>query len=139
MNEYKPNLKDVTIRALEDWHMMPTKKGLVEAMKSISGNSIKINAVLYLVPAAIEGDSFTLKKKYSLTEKLSKVVVLGLSSALLAGQFELYRSAIENGNSEYLLLPVITNVISGLYEKGKSVKAKLIEEKSLNISIEKTA
>ena len=119
--EYKPTIKEI-LREMFD--------GARDFWKGLLTTAIPIIELPYMLPTAIRHGN-RLEEPKNISYKTSYVggFILGITTGVFANiaQFPLYTELIARNHSEALLIPVATNVISGICE-WRRIARKKIEE-----------
>jgi len=143
MENYEPSIKDISKRICGDMYngikkaITPSRKGVIEAAEVVIGAPIAMNILPYVIPSLIAGIKNTENSNCSDTKE-SLVYNIGYGSAAIGGsvlfgsQAYLYAGAVINGSPEVLGIPIVTNLLSGIYEIGKKTRANLINENKQN-------
>ncbi len=109
MNNYKPTKKEVL---KEMWDGI--RKSFND-VKNISKESVigafTRNTFLYIIPSALKSDTYMFKDSFPVKIGGGMLGMIGI-----AGQMTVYNEVYKKGYPEALLIPVATNVASGIYE-----------------------
>jgi hypothetical protein len=114
MDEYKPKLTEIVLEM---------SKGAAKSISDFSTSFIAANLMPYIIPHVVLDES-ECHEKLSRSDKVGVIFGLVGCAAQAVGYYQLAK----HDNPEYLLIPVITNIGSLVYEKGKKARDKLIEE-----------
>ncbi|MDD5133517.1 MAG: hypothetical protein PHD81_04785 [Candidatus Nanoarchaeia archaeon] len=115
-------------------------KSLKVLSKNFLGAAAIVHVIPYIIPRAIIGRSNKKKKleDYGTLEDSATILGATIGFLSLPIQLDLY-SWVGNDYPEFLLLPIVTNVISGAYEIGRFVynnAEKRVVEKHITESLE---
>ncbi len=109
----RDNLKDIGVK------LKQTGEGFISM-------NVFLNICPYILPTTIQGvrEVSQTENKNSRAENVGLSIGLVTGLALDAAQVIGYKYAIQHDHSEALLIPVITNVASGVYEVGRKMYTK---------------
>lgn len=134
-NEYKPTLKEIAGQMGKDVVNVSYKLGKFgkEFVKDFGESFLRVSVLPYMLPnlfrnfEGIEEDFLD-----------SAGGLIGISSGFFsyAPQVFGYYSLCHKGHPEILLLPVATNVASGLYKLARSAKERMADRKSNSLDLE---
>lgn len=121
--DYNPKRKEVSV-------------DLVESVKQVGLSSLKTTAALNLLPYVLPTAKKFFKSKALISSEIAEYGMGAIAGiALGAAQIAGYSYMVEKGNSEILLIPIATNIASGIYEAGRGIynnaKQKLLKRNLL--------
>jgi hypothetical protein len=131
--EYQPTRKEVfgeMVNGVRQYFSGDNLKNIGSKLKQTGGNFLTavglVSVCPYILPTTIRGVKDAKTSSSGETE-FDATHHVGYSTGLLGGlaldvvQITGYSYAVENDHPEALLIPVVTNVASGVYEVGRSM------------------
>lgn len=139
--EYKPKLKEIVKEMGSE-----INEGIYKSIINIKDFGVSylktVGAILsisYFIPYSNKLWKYT---KIATDKEISKAEIAGNFFGTITGivgvltqLYGIYPLAVKKGHPEILLLPVVTNIASGLYTWQKHVKKEVIKKKSLERTV----